>query len=129
MFSKIVRIVEYIKRFVKTCRTQSTFDDQVAVQNIAYATTVIGGFSTRDGIGTRSGLLTEEINDTREGYDIESGVGTRLGFDIENVQVKSKQNGFYTRLGNGKDVRLQAVSNRDDIETRLGMWKEKALTL
>ena len=49
--SKTVRILGYIKRFVKNCRTHPRLDFQAAVQNVAYATTATGGIITQDGNG------------------------------------------------------------------------------
>ena len=82
--SKIVRILNYIKRFVKNCRIHPRLDFQAAVQNVTYATTAEGYIFFRDGIGTRLGLRTEESDDSRKGYGTKTDFGTGRGFGTES---------------------------------------------
>ena len=121
---KIVRILGYVKRFVKNCRTHPRLDFQAAVQNVAYATTATGGIQTRAGIKRRLGLGAEESDDDGESYGTKTGVGTGVGFGTENNLKNSRENNTDTRFGNGTNLRLQTVSYRDGIR-RLGTWREK----
>ena len=121
---KIVRILGYVRRFVKNCRTHPRLDFQAAIQNVAYATTATGGIQTRDGIKRRLGLGTDESDNAGESYGTKTGVGTGVGFGTENKLKNSRENNIDTRFGNGTNVRLQTVSYRVGIG-RLGTWRDK----
>ena len=121
---KIVRILGYVRRFVKNYRTHPRLDFQAAVQNVAYATTATGGVQTRDGIKRRLGLGTEESDDAGESYVTKTCVGTGVAFGTENNLKNSRENNIDTRFGNDTNVRLQTVSYRAGIG-RLSTWREK----
>ena len=70
-------------------------------------------------------MRTEESDNVRKGYDTKTGVGTRVSFGIENIRLNSKENGIGNRRGDGTEVILQPVSNRDGIGTKLSMRRQK----
>ena len=59
-------------------------------QNVACATTQIGGISTRDGIGIRICVRTVESDNARDVYGTKTGVGSRVGFASEKFSLNSK---------------------------------------
>ena len=82
--SKIVRILGYVKRISKNCRTHPRLNFQAVVQNVAYATTATGGIRTQFGIERRLRLGKEESDDAEDSYGTKIGVGTGVGFGTEN---------------------------------------------
>ena len=108
--SKIVRILGYVKRFVKKCRIHPRLDFQAAAQNVAYATTATGGIQTRYGIERRLGLGTEESDDAGK-VMVQKQLLVQVYVLV--LRIIRKTTSFDTRFGIGTNVRLQTVSYRD----------------
>ena len=117
--SKDVRTLGYIKRFVKNCRTHPRLDVQAAVPNVADATTATGDIDTRESIGPRLVLRTEESDDAREGYASKSAVAKGGSVGTESKRKYSMK--IHKEIGEG-------IGTGADICAMVGIGNGKGLT-